>query len=180
LEENMKKLIVTLIVGTLLALPLSAMAMDAVTNAELDGVAGQSGVTIAFGGTSTTTIDFSELNWGDPDGMGAGSSASGAGWIVLQGEVTIDQEIADGETLQLDVATADAAGYASNAVAITGGVTFIAVTLPSITTTITVPDTFTVGLGTAAGTISGTIGLLNLADLDVSTGTPDVLYIYAH
>ena len=174
----MKKLIVTLL---LLVIPMSVMAMDAVTNAELDGVAGQAGVTIAFGGINTTTIDFSRVAWGDPDGLGAACGAN-AGWIIIDGVITIQQIIADGETLVLDIGTT-AAGATCNIagnVNIPAATTFLAVGLPSISTTITVPDTLTIGMGDTSVAIDGTLGLLYLRDLDVTTGTPDTLYIWAH
>jgi hypothetical protein len=174
----MKKLIVTLL---LLVIPMSVMAMDAVTNAELDGVAGQAGVTIAFGGANTTIIDFSRVAWGDPDGLGAACGAN-AGWIIIDGEITIQQVIADGETLVLDVGTTTAGATCNiaGAVNIPGDRSFIAVGLPAITTTITVPDTLTVGLSNLSTTVTGTLGLLYLRDLDITTGTPDTLYIWAH
>jgi hypothetical protein len=174
----MKKLIVTLL---LLVLPMSVMAMDAVTNAELDGVAGQAGVTVAFGGTTTTTIDFSQLSWGDPDGL-AGTCGNNAGWLIIDGAITIEQVIACGEMLTLDIGTTGAGTceLPPCSVEVPGATTFIAVGLPNTTMAITVPDTLTIGLGTAAGTIAGTLGILNLQDLDVSAGTPSTLYIWAH
>ncbi len=178
----MKKLIVSLVVGALLVLPLSAMAMDAISNAELDGVAGQAGVTIGFGGTTTTTIDFSELSWGDPDGLGAGCGAN-QGWLIIDGDISIQQIIADGQTLTLDVGTtnADSCSPGTDAVVIpTSGTTFVAVGLPSTTMNISVANQLTIGMGTAAGTIAGTVGLLNLESLSVDAGTPTTLYIWAH
>jgi hypothetical protein len=155
--------------------------MDAVTNAELDGVAGQAGVTIAFGGTTTTTIDFSQLSWGDPDGL-AGTCGANAGWLIIDGAITIEQVISCGETLTLDIGTTGATTcqLPPCSVDIPASTTFIAVGLPSVSMSIDVPDTLTIGLGTAAGTISGTLGLLNLQDLDVDAGTPATLYIWAH
>jgi hypothetical protein len=173
----MKKLIVALL---LLALPMSVMAMDAVTNAELDGVNGQAGVTLAFGSTTTTTISFSQINWGDPDGL-TGTCSTDAGWIVIDGDITIDQIVGCGEQLTLDIATNGSGGTCTiGCVDIPDGITFIAVGLPSTTLDITTPATITVGLGTAAGTITGTLGLLNLSNLAVDAGTPSTLYIWAH
>ncbi len=178
----MRKLLVSLIIGAMLALPMSAMAMDAVTNAELDGVAGQAGVTIAFGSTTTTSIDFSEVSWGDPDGMGTGTNASCAGWLVIDGDISIQQVISCGQTLELDVATACAGDYTicTAGAIIPSGTTFIALGLPNIQTSINTPDTLYVGLGESAGSIAGTLGILNLKNLDVNQGTPSDLYIYAH
>ena len=173
----MKKLIVALLV---LALPMSAMAMDAVTNAELDGVAGQAGVTLAFGSTTTTTIAFSQIAWGDPDGL-AGTCSNSAGWLILNGTITIDQVISCGQQLVLDIATNASGGTcAIGCVDIPDGITFIALGLPATTLSIGVPDTLVVGLGSTSGAITGTLGILNLRNLRVDAGTPDTLYIWAH
>jgi hypothetical protein len=176
-----KKLIVTLIVGALLALPLSVLAMDAVTNAELDGVAGQAGVTIAFGGTSTTRIQFSQLGWGDPDGLGTCGSL--AGWLIINGNIIIDQVIADGQTLVLDIGTTGAATcdiVTTDAVMIPANTTFIAVGLPDVNMSISVPSTLNIGLANTSSPIDGTLGILNLRSLDITAGTPNTLYIWAH
>ncbi|MFP4040152.1 MAG: DUF6160 family protein [Desulfosudaceae bacterium] len=176
----MRKIILTLAIGALLALPLSAMAMDAVTNAELDGVAGQAGVTIGFGTTSTTTVTFSSVAWGDPDGY---DSASGAGWLIIGGDtgIEISQEIPEGEKLELDIATGTDYEIVSGASTINGDKTFIAVGLPSINTNISTPDTMNVELSDAStgGTV-GTLGILRLGGLSIDQGTPDKLFVYAH
>ena len=177
----MKRFGLLVLIVALMTLPMSAMALEKMSGGDLDGVTGQAGVTIAFGGATTTTISFSALSWGDPDGVG-GTCGSAAGWVIIQGAVEVDQVIACGEMLTLDIGTTGAGTCAMPpcAIDIPGGTTFISVGLPTMTLDITVPETLTVGLGTAANTISGTIGLLNLAGLSVSAGTPDVLYIWAH
>ncbi len=165
----------------MLALPLSVMAMDAVTNSELEGVSGQAGVTIGFGGTTTTTTSFDQLSWGDTDGFG--TCGSDAGWLVINGTITIDQIIADGQLLTLDVGTTTAADCSPGADAVvipTSGTTFIAVGLPTVKLSIDTPETLGICLGTAAGSMDSTLGLLNLANLSVDAGTPDTLYIWAH
>lgn len=176
----MKKLLVALVVGTLLVLPMSAMAMDSISDTDLNGISGQAGVTVAFGGNQTTTVSLDSVSWGDPDGMGAASGASGQGWVILDGTIGVTVTIADGEELTLDVATADATGYTAGAVTIAGGTTFIAVGLPDQTVTVDVPATMTIGLGTAAATITGTLGISNLENLTIDPGQPSTLYIYAH
>ena len=177
----MKRFGLLVLIVALMALPMSAMALEKMSGGDLDGVTGQAGVTIAFGGAATTTISFSALSWGDPDGVD-GTCGSAAGWVIIQGVVSVDQVIACGEMLTLDIGTTGAGTCSMPpcAIDIPGGTTFIAVGLPTMTLDITVPETLTVGLGTAANTISGTIGLLNLAGLSVSAGTPDALYIWAH
>jgi hypothetical protein len=175
----MKKLGLAVLIAALLALPMSALALEKMSGSDMGGVVGQAGVTVAFGSTSTTVVDFSQINWGDPDGVGT-ICASLPGWVIIDGVVTISQEIAAGQTLTLDVGTTGAAACAIGAVTIPSGTTFIAVGLPTIATAITWPATMTIGLGTAAGTINGTLGILNLAGLSVSTGSMGTIYIYAH
>jgi hypothetical protein len=178
-ERKMKKLSLILVIVTLLTLPMSALALEKMSGGDLDGVTGQAGVTIAFGGTSTTTIDFSQLAWGDPDGLTACSSI--AGWLIINGAVTIAQSIADGERLVLDIGTTGAASCnVAGAVYIPGSTTFIAVSLPNTTMTITVPDTLNIGLADSSAAIDGTLGILNLRGLSVTAGTPTALYIWAH
>jgi len=172
----MKKLLVALVIGTLLALPLSAMAMEKMSGTDLNDVTGQAGVNIAFGGTSTTSVSFSAVAWGDNNGY---DTAAGAGWLIIEGDtaVLIEQEIADGEIMELDIATGQYVVAASTT--IPAGTTFIAVTLPGITTDITTPETLNVQLGGTSTTPSGTLGVLRLGGLSIEQGTPDKLFIWA-
>ena len=121
--------------------------------------------------------------FGDPDGL-AGTCGSNAGWLVIQGVIEIEQIIACGEQLTLDIGTTGGVicdmAPGPCVVNVPANTTFIAVGLPGVTMNITVPETITVGLGTAANTISGTLGLLNLAGLTVDAGTPSALYVWAH
>lgn len=178
----MKKLILILLIGTLLALPMSALALEKMSGKDLSGVSGQAGVTLAFGGTSTTTITFDSVAWGDEDGcVGSGGAAcGGAGWIIIDGAITITQTIADGETLTLDVGTTTGLCTPAGAVNIPAATSFIAIGLPDTTTTVTVPSTLTIGLGDTSTAIDGTLGMLYLENLSVTPGTPTALYIWAH
>jgi hypothetical protein len=177
----MKKLFLTILIVSLMAIPMSALALEKISGSDLNDVVGQSGVTIAFGGTATTTISFSQINWGDPDGL-AGTCGNNAGWLIIDGAIVIEQVIACGEMLTLDIGTTGAGTceLPPCSVNVPGGTTFIAVGLPTSTLDITVPQTLTIGLGNAAGTVTGTLGILNLRGLNVDAGTPDNLYIWAH
>jgi len=156
--------------------------MDALTSKDLNSVAGQSGVTLGFCGRSTTTVSFSKLSWGDPGGYG--TCGNSRGWLIISGMVTVSQAIADGQTMTLDIGrtsstTCDACG-ANGAVIVPANTTFIALDLPTISTTITVANTLYIGLGTVGGTISSTLGVMNLAGLSVTQGTPGILLVWAH
>jgi hypothetical protein len=176
----MKKFGLAVLIAALLALPMSALALEKMSGSDLGGVVGQAGVTLAFGSTTTTTISFSQVNWGDPDGL-SGTCSTDAGWIIIDGDIIIDQAIGCGEQLTLDIATNGSGGTCTiGCVDIPDGITFIAVGLPTTTLDVTVPATLTIGLGDAAGNITGTLGILNLQSLSVDAGTPSALYIWAH
>jgi hypothetical protein len=104
--DRMKKLCLFL---ALLLIPASAMAgMQAVSDVDLEGVTGQTGITISM----TVTIQATSMAWGDSDGFGTYTTA---GWVVLRNvtmpntkltNVTIDCG-SDGTNsiLQIDVGT---------------------------------------------------------------------------
>ena len=185
----MKKLGLLCLIVALLALPMSAMALEKMSGEDMGSITGQAGVTIAFGGNSTTTITFSQLAWGDPDGFGNACGQS-AGWLIIAPDsagqvISITQSIVDGDMLTLDIGTnADAASSCdvsgTDAVIIPADTTFIAVGLPTISTAIAVPDTLVVGLGQTSQAIGGTLGLLNLKGLTITQVNPNTLYIWAH
>ncbi len=172
----MKKLLLVLMACALIAVP--AMAMDTISDSDLGGITGQAGVTIAFGGTTTTTISFTALSWGDPDGVGGTTTA---GYLIINGgTVSVASQILDGEELTLDVATAGAGGLTVNSVSIPASTSFIRVGLPDMQNTVTVPSTMNIGLANDSTTIDGTLGTLHLENLSVGVDNGNALYIYAH
>ncbi len=172
----MKKLFVALLVGALLALPMSAMAMEKINNSDLEGVSGQAGLTLGFGSTVVTEISFNALSWGDPDGY---STANSAGWLIIDGAISITTNIAQGGTLALDIAYT-AAATTFNGVTIPAGRTFLALDLPGTSINVTVPETLYIGFGTQASIMDCTLGMLNLSGLSVSMGSVDNLYVWCH
>jgi hypothetical protein len=71
----MKKLCLFL---ALFLIPASAMAgMQAVSDVDLEGVTGQTGITISM----TVTVTATSLAWGDSDGFGTYTTE---GWVVLR------------------------------------------------------------------------------------------------
>jgi len=76
----MKKLCV--LAALMLLLPVSAMAgMTAVSDVDLEGVTGQTGITI----TMNVTVSADSMAWGDSDGFGTYTTA---GWLVLSSVTT--------------------------------------------------------------------------------------------
>ena len=171
----MKKLLIALVACALIAVP--AMAMDTISDSDLGGITGQAGVTIAFGGTTTTTISFTALSWGDPDGVGTAT----AGYLVINGgTVSVASQILDGQELTLDVATANGGTFTVGSVSIPANTSFIKVGLPDMQNTVTVPSTINIGLANGSTTIDGTLGTLHLENLSVGVDNGNALYIYAH
>jgi len=78
--DHMKKLCI--LAALMLVLPVSAMAgMTAVSDVDLEGVTGQTGITI----TMNVTVSADSMAWGDSDGFGTYSTA---GWLVLSAVTT--------------------------------------------------------------------------------------------
>jgi hypothetical protein len=172
----MKKLLVAIVIGALLALPLSAMAMEKIDGAGLEDVTGQAGVSIGFGNTMITAISFSSLSWGDPDGV---TGATGAAWLVIDGDVTLTTTISQGGILAMDVAYT-AAGVTLNGVNIPATTAFLALSLPTTSIAVSVPDQLAIGFNTTAGSLGCTLGLLNLGGLTVTVSSVDDLYVWCH
>jgi hypothetical protein len=76
----------------LVLLPASAMAgMTAVSDVDLEGVTGQTGITI----TMTVTVEATTMAWGDSDGFGTYSTE---GWVILS-DVTMPNTNLDNVTI---------------------------------------------------------------------------------
>jgi len=102
----MKKLALLI---ALIMIPASAMAgMQAVSDVDLEGVSGQTGITI----TMAVTVLATSMAWGDSDGFGTYSTM---GWVILR-NVTLPAVNLSGVTidagsdatlaiLQIDVGT---------------------------------------------------------------------------
>jgi hypothetical protein len=75
----MKKILTAIVLFVFVALPMSVMAMTAVSDNDLSAVTGQSGVSI--GADVTMNITAGILAWGDSDGLGDGVTT--AGWVGL-------------------------------------------------------------------------------------------------
>jgi|GEM_PF-3344720 len=175
----MKKLLIAFVAAMLMIVP--AMAMDTISDADLDGVTGQAGVTVGFGGTQTVTISFDAITWGDGDGV---AGAATAGYIQVVGNTGTQVSIQSlpGEKLVLDVATT-AALVTLNSVEIPAGRTFISIAAPDQNITVTTADTYTIALTAASDTavaVGNTVGVLGLTNLAVSVDQPSQLYIYAN
>jgi hypothetical protein len=175
----MKKLLVAIVIGALLALPLSAMAMEKINGADLEDVTGQAGVSIGFGSTLVTEISFSSIAWGDPDGV---AGAANEGWIIIDGNVGLTSTVNQGGILVMDVANAAGGDVTLNGVVIPSGHTFLALSLPSMGISVRVPTTtpIAIGFGTLNNSMGCTMGELYLDGLNVSMDSVSALYIWCH
>lgn len=183
----MKKLLVALVVGTLLALPMSAMAMDALTQSQLESVEGQAGVSIGFGNSVTIGLSFSSLSLGDPDGV---TGAANEGWLIIQSD-SADQAaymnltIAKGGVMNLDVAYSGDSVVGDGFVNVSGVSipeqhSFLALSLPAVEIGITLPETLSIGFGTQSGNQACVMMLANLGGLTVDVSTISNLYLWCH
>jgi len=83
----MKKILIAMVLFVFVALPMSVMAMTAITDNDLSSVTGQAGVSI--GADITMNLSFGAVAWGDPDGLDGplvgthdvGSNAGG--WVGI-------------------------------------------------------------------------------------------------
>jgi len=164
------------------------MAMDALTSFALDDISGQTGVTIGFCGRFTVTMSYNNLSWGDPGGYA--TCGNSIGWLIFMpssGTFTVSTVVADGQSLAIDIGrtsntTCDVCG-AAGSVMVPANKVFTAVNFPTLSHTINVPATMYVGLGSTAGTVTGTVGVMTLYNLQMTAGTggnPDLLIIWAH
>lgn len=144
----MKKLFVVAALLLLLA-PVSAMAgMTTASEKDLEGVAGQVGVTITM---TSMNVTATRIAWGDSDGF---TGATTAGWLVLSNVTMPTISI---PSLKLDVGN-------------DGTTTFLALE----TTGNLVTGDLTIGnivVGSTATSVSPSLGQLNVNGIGVSFGT---------
>ena len=173
----MKKLALGLVV-VLMLIPAAAMAMETISDADLEGITGQSGVTIEFR-TGNMEIDnaFQGISWGDDDGFPGGAGVAGhirIDCLTTAGAAdTMSTQIiiAEGQSLVMDVDDTDG----------------IVLSLPDLTINMNTPGAFKISVAAsqmttfAAATPTGdTIGWLGLNNLQMAITTPTVLCIKPH
>jgi hypothetical protein len=140
----MKKIVMLGIMSLLMMLPGTSLARTAITDADLDAVTAEAGVSIDFNNVIVNNATLTSVSWGDPSGF---TGYTGAGYFGL-GNVTITGRLATmSGTMKMDVGTA-------------GGETKVFITLPTLT------------LGDAAGVITGT--LMAHTSSNFQSGTPQL------
>ena len=174
----MKNLVLSLICALML-LPVSAMAMQAISDAELDGITGQAGVTVEFR-TGDTTIEtvFTNMSWGDDDGFDGGAVSDGCVRIdMITSAVGTDTFalniiIPEGDTFIMDVDNLNG----------------IVLQLPTnLSVTTVAPDGMRISIVdtqfadfTVAPTSTQTIGTLGLNGLAINITPSSILCIQPH
>jgi len=78
----MKKILTALVLFVFAVLPMSVMAMQAITDNELSTISGQAGVSINL--DTNINLQIGTLAWGDKDGLGT-TEANGTGWVGVTG-----------------------------------------------------------------------------------------------
>ena len=85
-----------------LSFPVAAFGMEQLGDETMDGITGQAGVTITFGGSDTVvTATSSGVAWGDPDGNGG--TAADAAHIRVDGDMVTTTTVAAGSSMTIDV-----------------------------------------------------------------------------
>ena len=77
----MKKILTALVLFVFAVLPMSVMAMQAISDNELSTTTGQAGVSINL--DANINLVLGTVAWGDKDGLGDGNT--GAGWVGISG-----------------------------------------------------------------------------------------------
>jgi len=142
----MKKLCI--LAALMLLVPVSAMAgMTAVSDVDLEGVTGQTGITISM----TVTVVADSMAWGDSDGFGTYTSA---GWLVLSSVST--------PNVQLTNVTIDCGSDATNA--------FLQINVGNGNL---IQGNLTIGnvvIGTTSSAATQSIGEVRMTGLGIKTG----------
>jgi hypothetical protein len=157
----MKKVLLFL---SLMALPLSLMAMTEVSDEKLSDVTGQSGVSI----NANLTMDLSiqTVAWGDADGLGTGTTGGyiGSKNLNLTNLTVSSQENlgADFRPITIDVATSST--YGPDVTFVRFGLGTLRITMPGQTTDISLGST----PGTDGAGLNQTLGqaYINLTALE--------------
>jgi len=149
----MKKLLV--LAALLMLLPVSAMAgMTAVSDVDLEGVTGQTGITI----TMNVTVGADTIAWGDSDGFGTYSTQ---GWLILS-SVTMPN-------VNLQNVTIDCGSDATTAIL-----------QINLGTSNLIGGNLTIGnviIGTTATATTQSIGEIRMVNLGIKTGA---IWIMGH
>jgi hypothetical protein len=196
----MKGFIKLLALATIICMvPFTAFSMQMISDNEMDGITGQSGITIVFAGNTTEgalSIDVSlrGLSWGDTDGikMDSGTNTLG-GFFRMVGkdaggndqDTTLKIQIEHLSQMTLDVGTTDGTTPVK-----VGGVdvvpvdtSFIKLGVPDLKLSVNMAEQGLLELASASsGGDAKEMGRLSLNNLSIGLTFPDnsALYIYAH
>jgi hypothetical protein len=142
----MKKLLV--LAAIMMLVPVSAMAgMTAVSDVDLEGVTGQTGITISM----TVTVQADSMAWGDSDGFGTYCTQ---GWLILS---TVSMP-----NVQLTNVTIDCGSD--------GSTSMLQINLG---TSNLIQGNLTIGnviIGTTANAVTQSIGEIRMTNLGIKTG----------
>ena len=189
----MRRYLSLLVLLTVILLTMSSFsfAMSALTNADMDGISGQAGITVTSCGLQYIRVQLGSLAWGDPDGI---DSTTSAGYLCIDGnrDVNIGAIVNGERTTTVDVGTVNAS-CTVDCVTIPDNTTFLRVSstwdIIDINTDIggigpfLGPTEFTLALSDSPGgpftsdEILGTFAI-KLTDIDISSN--GLFYIFAH
>lgn len=165
-------------------------SMESMTSDEMSYVSGQAGVTIAFDGKTTFLSEFTSIAWGDPDGIGDGSSS---GWLIIEGVGSTDEASKTrtiisfkDSIMTFDVGTANTGGlnlFGDSTSEIPENTSFIKIGLPSdIQMTSIGASEYKISLNNELNDGSqSALGNLRITDMRGELiSNPDNIYIFPH
>jgi hypothetical protein len=155
IKVKMKRVLMLAIVLALVMIPAASFAKAVISDNELEAVTAEAGVSITFSNLSISSLTFSTLSIGDPNGINAVGDVietgyTGAGWFGAAGA-----KIAAGGSNTIDLI-----GAMNVDVGTSGTQTRVKIDLPSIT----------IG-GSAGMNITGTLVLARDKTLTSTAGT---------
>ncbi len=166
----MKKILTAIVLFVFVALPMSVMAMQSITDNELSAVTGQAGVSINV--DVTANLQIGTVAWGDSDGF---TDYTNAGFVGIEGlNLTVHMSGRhDGafaglgylmnDPIKIDVGTNDA------------GVSLVRIGLPTFHVSVSTlqTDIFVTGVtaGAPTDTAAQQLGSLYMSGVEVTLGT---------
>ena len=170
---------------TLCVLPLSALAMEPISDIEMDNLTGQAGVNIFFEGKTELQVNVQDIAWGDDDGV---TGNANAGFIVIDANSTHTINVGlNNALLTLDVATTGTALSIAGIEAVAANTTFLKVGLPQLSGIVfnaNMANTYDLKLSNLSTGVGGTtksLGQLYLDQFELNlTSISDNIYISAH
>ena len=170
----MKKILTAIVLFVFVALPMSVMAMQSITDNELSSVTGQAGVSINIDLTANLTVGT--VAWGDSDGF---TGYTNAGFVGIEG-LNLSVHMSGRHDGAFSTGGATAVGYMANDpitidVGTNGsGATLVRIGLPTFHITVSTLQTDIFVSGATAGAPTSTtaqqLGAIYMSGIEIRLG----------